>query len=433
MTVVVGLRVAILAGIVCCVATSSTSSWAQESQIDSLRTTARSNGSDAAAALALARALRRAGHVNEAIAETRRGIAIGASKPDAMLELHWELARAHMDQHDFRQALGACGALGRLRGATADGHACAAGAHLVWLRASEALTETAAALASDPRCFEAKIAEGRAEDLALDFPKSEAAFRTAIAWRPQNADAHVLLGRLLWKNGAKDEARVELKRAVELDPNGPDALFALSTALSPSAETTTLLARATRERPSFAEAWLALARQDLSAGDIANAKSAAEEAVRNDPKSAEPHVLLGKVALADQRPDDAIKEGETALKILANMASAKLLVADASAKLGEIDRALEAYQAAWGLDHADPTPLVHASEACHAAGRDTSARAFGVRATQEFPEWGPAWSALGDALAAQGEKGAARDAYAKALTGNGPIDRDALRKKLARP
>jgi tetratricopeptide (TPR) repeat protein len=153
--------------------------------------------------------------------------------------------------------------------------------------------------------------------------------------------------------------------------------------------------------------------------------------VRNDPKSAEPHVLLGKVALAEGHPDDAIKQGEAGLKILANSAPAKLLVADANAKKGEIDRALEAYQAAWGLDHGDPAPLVHASEACHQAGRDTSARAFGAKATQEFPEWGPAWAALGDALVAQGEKRGARDAYAKALSVNGPVDRDALQRKLA--
>ena len=74
---------------------------------------------------------------------------------------------------------------------------------------------------------------------------------------------------------------------------------------------------------------------------------------------------------------------------MANSAAATMLVADGQAKKGELDLALEAYQAAWGLDHGDPTPLVHASEACHTGGRDTSARAFGIKATQEFPKWGP--------------------------------------------
>jgi tetratricopeptide (TPR) repeat protein len=335
-----------------------------------------------------------------------------------------------MDRHDFPAALAACRVLGAVRGAEAEGHACAADAHLVWQRASEALTETAAALAKDPACYEAKIAEGRAYDFAIDPQKSEASFRTAIAWRPDGSDAHLGLGRTLLKAGRKDEALAELHKAVDLDPYGPDALYELATALPSGDESTALLDRATRERPAFADAWIALGTQRLSGGHLVEARRAAESAARNDAKDVAPHVLLGKVALADGRPDDAKKEAEVALKILANSAPAKLLVADADAKKGEIDRALEAYQAAWGLDHGDPTPLVHASEACHAAGRDTSARAFGVKATQEFPHWGPGWAALGDALFGQGEKKAARDAYAQALANAGPVDRDAVQRKL---
>jgi predicted negative regulator of RcsB-dependent stress response len=83
------------------------------------------------------------------------------------------------------------------------------------------------------------------------------------------------------------------------------------------------------------------------------------------------------------------------------------------------------------MDHGDPNPLVHASEACHAAGRDTSAKAFGLKAAQEFPKWAPAWAALGDALVAQNEKPAAKDAYQKALGGEGAIDRAAVQRKLS--
>src|SRR5208282_384892 len=153
------------------------------------------------------------------------------------------------------------------------------------------------------------------------------------------------------------------------------------------------------------------------------ARRAGDQALRADSGNVASYLLLGRVALADNRPDDAIHAGEAALKLVANSAPAKLLIADGNAKKGEVDLALEAYQDAWGLDHSDPTPLVHASEASHAAVRETSARAFGMKAVQEFPKWGPAWAALGDALAAQGEKPAARDAYQKALAGEGPLDK----------
>ena len=113
-------------------------------------------------------------------------------------------------------------------------------------------------------------------------------------------------------------------------------------------------------------------------------------AVKSDAGSVAALVLSGKVALAMDRPDDALRAGQAAMKIVANNAAAVLLVADSDARKGDIDLALEAYQTAWGLDHADPTPLVHASQACHTASRDTSARAFGAKAAQEFPNWAQA-------------------------------------------
>jgi tetratricopeptide (TPR) repeat protein len=357
---------------------------------------------------------------------------LASPKRDLLSQLYWEVARVHVDRRDLPQTMAACKQLGTLAGSAADGHACAADAHLLWQRATEALTETAAALASDPRCYEAKVAEGRAFELELDAPKAEASFRAAISLRADGVDAHLGLGRLLWKASNKSEGVTELRKALQLDPNGPEALYELGLATAPGDESMTLLDRATRERASFPEAWLALGAQQFAAGRLSDAKRAAEAAVRDAPGNGAAHVLLGKLAFAEGRVDDAIKEAEAALKILPNSAGAKLLVADGNVKKGELDRALEAYQAAWGLDHSDPTPLVHASEACHSGGRDTSARAFGAKATQEFPKWAPGWAALGDALAGQGEKVAAREAYRKALAaGEGTIDASAVQKKLA--
>jgi Flp pilus assembly protein TadD len=137
------------------------------------------------------------------------------------------------------------------------------------------------------------------------------------------------------------------------------------------------------------------------------------------------------VALADNKPDDALKEGEAALKIQANEGKAKLLVADAYAKKGEIDLALEAYQKASGLDPLDPTALVNATYACIAAQRLTSAKAFGQRAVLDFPNHWPAWMAQGDALAADGNPAAARKAYESAKKIHG-ADVAAIDAKLAK-
>jgi tetratricopeptide (TPR) repeat protein len=159
--------------------------------------------------------------------------------------------------------------------------------------------------------------------------------------------------------------------------------------------------------------------------------AAAQEALKADPSDVSSHLVMARVALAEGDLDVAIKEGQAALAIVANSGPAKLIVADAQAKKGEIDLAVEAYQAAYGFDHADPASLVHASEACHAAGRETSAKAFGEKATKEFPDWAPGWVAYGDALAGSKETPAARAAYETALKSRGPVDAAAVRAKIA--
>jgi len=422
------MRVARFAAVVCVVLAALAApqpAGAQESQLDARRAATKVAPTDAVAALALGTALRRADHLPEALAELRRGVAI-ASNPETARQLYWELVRVAADRRDFVGAMAACKPF-----SGTDAHACAAVAHLVRQRATEALAETGLALARDPRCFEAKVAEGRAYELELDTSHAEASFREALAGHGDRPEVHEALGRVLLKEGRQDVAVSELRQAVALDPSSPDALYELAGAIPPGDESIRLLERAARERLTFVDAWVALGGQQLAAGRIAEAKRAAEAALRVAPHSPQAHVLEGKVALAEGRPDDAIKDGQAALANMANSAAAKLIIADGTARKGEIDAALEAYQAAWGLDHGDPTPLVHASEACHAAGRDTSARAFGVKATQEFPRWAPAWAALGESLAAQGEVAAARDAYRAALAADGPIDRDAVKRKLS--
>jgi tetratricopeptide (TPR) repeat protein len=228
----------------------------------------------------------------------------------------------------------------------------------------------------------------------------------------------------------KDAAGLEeLRAALSIDSSWPEAELELGSALA-ATEGLTHLERAVRERPTYAAAWRKRAETELGLGRIADARKSVETVLKLEPDTAA-HVLSGRLALAEGKPDDALKEGDAALKILANSAAAKLLIADAQAKKGEIDLAVEAYQAAYGLDHSDPTPLVNASIACHAVGRETSARAFGLKATQDFPQWGPGWVALGDALAADKDLAHAREAYQTALKAKGSIDVAAVQRKIA--
>lgn len=409
-------------------ATAAPPAAAQESALDGARTAARSG--DPKAALAYGRALRRAGRDSDADAELRRTAASVPSGPLG-IQLRWELARVAIARHEFQQAMGHCRSVGAIAGGATAGHACAAEAHLLWRRASEALLETAEALKGGTRSYEAKVAEGTAHELQLEDDPAEGSFREAIGWKPDAWEAHLALGRLLVHRGKRDEGVAELKRAMQLDPHGPEAPFELATTMAPSPEAVTLLEDAIRERPTYAPALRRLADVNMALGRQAEARRAAELALKVDPRDAASHLIMGRVALGEGKPDDAIREGQAALGILANSAGAKLLIADAYARKNEIDLAVENYQAAFGLDHSDPASLVNASQACRAAGRDTSAKAFGEKASREFPEWAPAWVALGDALVANKEVASARVAYETALRSKGPLDSASVQRKIA--
>ncbi len=422
--------------VVCVSLVWSTNALAQESSLTSLRAATQSALSDPKAALAYGRALRRAGHLNEATDELRRGINLYVARNgQTAIDLHVELARTAIAKRDFGPAMVQCRVVQDLNGGTAEGHACAAEAHLLWRRATEALDETKKALAADASNVDAKIAEGNALALELNDTESEAAFHeatTLAANDPTNAArAHLGLARLYVATQKKDAAISELKSAVNLDPKDPDANFELAKNLSNASEALPYVETAARERPTFAEALAFRATLYLAVGRVNEAQQSAELALKIDPQKPDLHVTLGRALLAQGKFDDAATEGKAALAILGNLASAKLLVADAYAKKGEIDLAVENYQEAWGFDHSDPTSLVNASVACHAAGRDTSAKAFGLRATQEFPNWGPGWVALGDARVAEKDIAGAREAFTNALKSQGPVDQAAVQRKLA--
>jgi tetratricopeptide (TPR) repeat protein len=413
----------------------TTPAGAQESTLSEAKERSRQAPASPEAALGYGRALRRAGRENDALLELRRG-QVYAKGADA-ITIGWEIARTHIAKRDFAAAMSSCQAIKKLPGGPAASHACAAEAHLLWRRGTEALGEVAevgriADAPADVRYY-AKVAEGRSRELDSKEADAESAFKEAISLAPNRPEAPMYLGAMLHRIG-KDGVPM-LKKAVDLDPKDPTAQVELGRALAADparrAEGIAAFERAIAERPSHIEALRLLTDGYLSQNRMADAKRVAASVLKVAPQDVLAHVVSGRVALADGKPDEALKEGEAALKLMPNEAKAKLLVADAYTKKGEIDLALEAYQKASGLDPLDPTPLVSAAYACLAHKRVTSAKAFAQRAVLDFPQHAPAWVAQGDALAADGDARAARTAYESAKKARG-ADAAAIDGKLAR-
>ena len=84
-----------------------------------------------------------------------------------------------------------------------------------------------------------------------------------------------------------------------------------------------------------------------------------------------------------------------------------------------------------GLLPDDPNAPIHAARACLSNARPTTAQAFALRATSSFPRWAPAWEVAGDVARKTGDIAAARAAYTKALSAEGPVDKALIKQRLS--
>ena len=155
---------------------------------------------------------------------------------------------------------------------------------------SLALAETLVPSTADPE----QVREAARIFAAQNRPeRAIETLRQGILTHPRQADLLVLLGDLLSRSGAHDEAGLYLRQAVELEPQSADASFRLglhharrghAEAARASYETTVRL------DPAHVRAWvnLGLTRSDL--GERKSAIDALQRAVNLDPaSSAMPH------------------------------------------------------------------------------------------------------------------------------------------------
>jgi tetratricopeptide (TPR) repeat protein len=401
---------------------------AQEADLPALRAAVKAAPADAAAALALGRGLRRAGHFVEASRELSRGSQLGSALRGGLnVRLGYEAALATLDRRDVPGALKVCDALGKR---SAIGDACRAEAYLSQNRASEALPLAKSAVAAEPQLYEARLVGGRSFALQGKVAEAELTLRKLGESVPSRPEANHWLGVFLLAQGQRDAGVAALRLAIAVDPGDPELALHLAEPLRGTKEAQALLERAVAIRPTFAEAYAELAATAIDLGDVPAAESAAATAVKLDPQSTGAHVILARVRNQQGRWDEAVREAEAAKKLVPNSAAAELALGDAHDGKGELDLASDAYLRAFGLDHASPEPLLRAGLACVRASRPTMARGFADKLTAELPRFAPGWVLLGD-LAAKTDRDRARAAYEAALKGDGSIDLPAVEKKLA--
>ena len=369
---------------------------------------------DPEAALALGRSLRRAGMFDEGV-RVLRGAALRA-QGELSVAARYEAARTLIAANRQKDALRECQGIkarSKVRWET-----CFAEAQLLWKRASLALPAAERALAESPDNYDALVAKGRAQRMLGKNAESEAAFKAAIVKDGSRFEAPMFYSELLSGLGRGTESVAALRKAHAAAPDEP--------------EPTKLLLDALSIRPKYGPAQARLGDVHLELGKVAEAETAFRAAIAINAKVADWHAGLARALVAKNDWDEALKASAVALKLVGNHGLAMLAEADATAGKGEIDLAIEAYEKAASFTRDSPNPLVHAARACLRQNRPTTARAFADRATQSFEAFAPAWLVLGDVAVATKDKGAAKQAYQKALSApRGSIDKAEVKKKLA--
>jgi tetratricopeptide (TPR) repeat protein len=173
------------------------------------------------------------------------------------------------------------------------------------------------------------IGEGKADE-ALKLVQQ------ALRDRPDSAEAHFTAARALLALRRIDEAEAELHRAVEREPNLPDAYLLLG-GLSlevhhDAAGAEDNFRKALEYRANDATAHYHVARCRLLQNDKDGATKEFAEAVRYRPGYAAAHLALGELDLEAGRIDDAITHLEAAAKLEPNNDKARDLLAQAKAK-----------------------------------------------------------------------------------------------------
>ncbi len=188
------------------------------------------------------------------------------------------------------------------------------------------------------------------------FDEAERLSRRRLERKPDDLMARLVLAQALLQLQQPEEAAEHAQRVVDAQPNNVDALLTLSAALSQNqskaslarAEAAARKAAALRSRdgkPRVQLAEVALAQRRLK-----EARAAADEAIKLDPRMAEAHLIRGLILLQDGDPQGAADESRQATRANRNLAPAYYTLALALNQLKQPDEAEQALDKAQELN-----------------------------------------------------------------------------------
>jgi tetratricopeptide (TPR) repeat protein len=194
-----------------------------------------------------------------------------------------------------------------------------------------------------PENYKARIDLGNLLLAGWKIDDAQAQANAVLAAQPDNPDVHALLSAIAVKRGQKDQALIEIHRALELDPNR--AAFHEDLALLQASDPTNApsveeeLKRSIVLDPKSVNARLLLAAFYLSNNRLSEAEQVSQEAVTTDSKSISARATLAQVYLKQGNPAKAEQVLRQASSDLADNPQGVRMLADYYTASGEMDKA----------------------------------------------------------------------------------------------
>lgn len=240
-------------------------------------------------------------------------------------------------------------------------HQLLASAYLASNDAQKALASLNRTLQLDPENADAAITRAALQLRAGDAGAAVLALRELAKKQPQNARVRVLLADALRARGQPDEALQIYRESIEASPQDPQLRFfagILHAQLGQATEARASYEQALKLRPDFTACVEQLVALDLAARDMAGAARRAEEHAAAHPASAEAHVLVAKVALAQGETSRAEASLRRAIEANAESTVAYMLLAQLFLSNNRQDEALANLQTSVAKNPRDVSGLM---------------------------------------------------------------------------
>ena len=194
-----------------------------------------------------------------------------------------------------------------------------------------------------------------------DWAGTEHTMSRARAAGADSSAADLVEGRLRQARGELEQAQASFERALARHPEAPEPLIALvqlDLQRNKSSQAKQRLEQVLARNPIHLYASGLLGEIALIGGDQPAAENRFREAIQRKPDWVQPWLHLATLKLTQKRPDEARETLENGLKAIPKSEEMHLLLAKTLSEAGEVDRAIEEYEALLRLN---PRSLVVAN------------------------------------------------------------------------